>query len=63
MAAAASRPSRIAQTTSEAPRTMSPPANTPSMLVIMVDGLIRTVPHFDTDKSGAANFAGKSSVG
>ncbi len=36
MAAAASRPSRIAHTTSEAPRTMSPAANTPSTLVISV---------------------------
>ena len=32
MPSAASRPSRTPQTTSEAPRTMSPPANTPSML-------------------------------
>ena len=31
MASAASRPSRTPQTTSEAPRTMSPAANTPSM--------------------------------
>jgi hypothetical protein len=44
MLAAASRPSRIAHTTSEAPRTMSPAANTPSRFDISVRRSILIVP-------------------
>ena len=54
MLAAASRPSRIAQTTSEAPRTMSPAAKTPSRLVIMVRKSILTVPQRVTSSSRRA---------
>ena len=61
MASAASRPSRIAHTTSEAPRTMSPAANTPSRLVILVRWSIFSVPHWVRPRSGAANCAGMSS--
>ena len=55
IASAASRPSRIAQTTSEAPRTMSPAANTPARLVIMVRWSIFSVPQRVTASSGAPN--------
>ena len=61
MPSAASRPSRTPQTTSEAPRTMSPPANTPGMRVIMVCQSIRTVPQRVTCSSGSPNSAGRSS--
>src|SRR5690606_20481214 len=43
MAVAASRPSRIAQTTSEAPRTISPAAQTPGRLVAPVRKAVFTV--------------------
>jgi hypothetical protein len=58
---AASRPSRIAQTTSEAPRTMSPAANTPSIAVIIVFRSTLIVPQLVTASSGAPNIVGTSS--
>ena len=61
MASAASRPSRTPQTTSDAPRTMSPPANTPGIAVIMVRQSIRTVPQRVTGSSGWPNSVGRSS--
>ena len=61
VAAAASRPSLIAQTTSEAPRTISPPANTPSRLVIIEAQSTFTVPQRVTSSSGASNITGRSS--
>ena len=48
IAAAASRPSLIAQTTSEAPLTMSPAANTPFKFVSIVSKSVLIVPHFVT---------------
>ena len=54
MLSAASRPSRTPQTTSDAPRTMSPPANTPGMPVIMVRQSMRTVPQRVTSQLGLA---------
>ncbi len=44
MSTAARCPSRTAQTTSEAPRTASPAANTPGRLVALVGACSRTVP-------------------
>src|SRR5476649_147541 len=61
MRSAASRPSRTAHTTSEAPRTMSPAANTPSMLVIMWRQSILSVPQPVTSRSGAPIIDGRSS--
>ena len=60
--AAASRPSRIAQTTSEAPRTMSPAANTPSQAGhhgAVVD--LERAPAGDRRARGSPNSAGRSS--
>ena len=57
MDSAASRPSRIAQTTRLAPRTMSPAANTPSRLVINVRGSAVIVPQRVVRSSGAPNSA------
>ena len=53
MPAAASRPSRIAQTTNDAPRTMSPAANTPGMVVVRLRQLTRTVLALVIDRAGA----------
>src|SRR5260221_7227115 len=61
IAAAASRPSRIAQTTSEAPRTISPAAKTPGRLVIIVLWSIRKVPALLTESCGTSNSFGNSS--
>src|SRR3954470_5344842 len=61
MCSAASRPSRTAHTTSEAPRTMSPAANTPSRLVIMRRQSILSVFQPVTARSAASNMPGRSS--
>src|SRR5690606_15380576 len=61
IASAASKPSRMAQTTSEAPLLMSPAAKTPGIEVIMVLKSVLTVPQRLTASSGAPNRVGRSS--
>ena len=58
MAAAASLPSLIAHTTSEAPLTISPAAKTPSKLVCIDFKSIFIVPHLEIASSSALNNFG-----
>ena len=58
---AASLPSLIAQTTKDAPLTISPAAKTPLILVSIVSKSVLIVPHFVTCNSCASNNNGKFS--
>ena len=51
----------MAQTTNDAPRTISPAAKIPSILVCIDFKSIFIVPHFDTANSSALNSFGRFS--
>ena len=61
MLSAASLPSRIAQTTKEAPRTISPAAYTPGSEVECVLKSVLIVPQRVTSNSGVSHNVGKFS--
>ena len=61
MLSAASRPSRIAQTTKDAPRTISPAAYTPGIDVECVLKSVLIVPQRVISSSGVSHSFGKSS--